>query len=74
MSHFGSPPLRTIPKAESGFCLCPDGQECAALDSNGECKVYWVNVARDNKGVPLRSSRCLQDFPKGGILTVVKIP
>jgi hypothetical protein len=72
MSHFGSPPPRIIPPATSGFCLMDDGQECAALDSNGECKVWWVNVARDNKGIPLRSSRCIECFPKGGELVVVK--
>ena len=72
MRKFGSPPVRVIPKATSGFCLMDDGQECAALDSNGECKVYWVNCARDSQNLPLRSSRCIQDFPEGGVLVVLK--
>lgn len=70
--HFGSPPHRIIPQATSGYCLMDDGQECAALDSNGECKVWWVNCAKDNKGIPLRSSRCLETYPNGGELVVLK--
>lgn len=72
MSHFGSPPPRIIPAATSGYCLMDDGQECAALDSNGECKVWWVNCARDSKGIPLRSARCIEEFPRGGLLVAVK--
>ena len=72
MSHFGAPPKRMIPPATSGFCLMDDGQECAALDSNGECKVYWVYCARDNKNTPLRSARCIADYPNGGNLVVAK--
>ena len=72
MSHFGAPLKRIIPPATSGFCLMDDGQECAALDSNGECKVYWVNPARDHQNNPLRSARCIKDFPEGGILVVLK--
>jgi hypothetical protein len=49
-----------------------DGQECAALDSNGECKVWWVYCARDSKNIPLRSTRCLEVYPKGGMLVVLK--
>ena len=72
MRHFGSPPPRIIPPATSGFCLMDDGQECAALDSNGECKIWWTYPARDLKGNPLRSSRCIQDYPEGGLLGVIK--
>jgi hypothetical protein len=72
MKHFGSPPQRIIPPATSGFCLMEDGQDCAALDSNGECKVFWTYCARDNKNIPLRSSRCIQDYPEGGTLGVMK--
>ena len=70
MSHFGAPPKRIIPPANSGYCLMDDGQECAALDSNGECKIWWTYPARDNQNIPLRSARCIEVYPNGGELGV----
>lgn len=72
ISRLGSPEMRVIPEAAGSYCMMNDGQDCAALDSNGECKVYWVNVARDRKGLPLRSQRCIKDFPNGGRLVALK--